>query len=188
MALSKETGIFGIRELQIAKLLTDVKGSAPTYGDFIDIPGIKSLGMDKTVETKESIGGEKQLDTESIFRNISVKWENAKLPLEACAVIDAATLATSGTGATEKHTLTETTNSSGNYFKIFALAKRGDDGIGDVGVELFKVKGTLTYSFTGEDFAVCSFSGTAIPIRGTIDEVVEPIRRLTVAASTISIA
>lgn len=187
MSLEKTTSLFGVEELQIAKLLTDVSGSAPTYDAYLNVQGVKSIGMDKNVETKESRGDEMLLDTEDVFKSISVTWENAKLPLEVCALIENSTLTTSGTGDTEKHELIETTNASGNYFKLFALCKRGNVGT-HVGVELYKVKGTLTYSFKGEDFATCSFKGTAIPIKGTVSGVVNPIRKLTVSASAISIA
>lgn len=188
MALAKSSGLFGIRDAKIYELLTDIAGAAPTYDVGVDVPGIKSLGMDKKVDSKDSRGDEMLLDTEDTLTQIDVSWENAELPMTVCSIIENSTLTTSGTAETEKHVLTEAGGSSGNYFKISGLAKRGSNGVADVQVDLFKVKGSLTYSFKGEDFAVCSFKGRAIPIQGTISTIANPIRQLTYSAAAITLA
>lgn len=188
MALAKSSGIYGVKQLQIKQLLTDVAGSAPTYGTAIPIPGIKLLGMDKKITNKESRGDEMLIDTEDTLDSIDISWDNVELPMKACEAIEGAVLGNSGTGSTEINTMLEHANAVGNYFKIDAIAKRGSNGVAGVMVELYKVRGTLTYSFKGEDFAVCSFKGKAIPVRGTIDTYANAIRKTSFGATQFTLS
>lgn len=188
MALAKSSGIYGIKKLQIKKLLTDEIGSAPTYGSAVQIPGIKLLGMDKQIANKESRGDEMLIDTEDTLESIEITWDNVELPLLACEVIEAAVLATTGSAETEVNSMLEHANAVSNYFKIEAIAKRGSNGVTGVMVELYKVRGTLTYSFRGEEFAVCSFKGKALPVRGTVDTYANAIRKTSFGASQFTLS
>jgi len=188
MGLAKSSGIYGIKQLQIKQQLTDVVGSAPTYGTAIPIPGIKLLGMDKKINTQDSRGDEMLMDTEDTLDSIDISWDNVELPMTACQAIEGAVLSNSGTGAEEVNAMLEHANAVGNYFKIEAIAKRGSNGVAGVMVELYKVRGTLTYSFKGEDFAVCSFKGKALPIRGTIDTYANAIRKTSFGATQFTLS
>lgn len=185
MAVLTSSGVFGVKDLKILPLSTDVAGSAPTYGAAIDIPGIKSLKMSKNISEKESKGDEKVLDTETTFQYLDISWENAEVPLDAIVAIEGTAAVSQTTGTPNTASVIESGDDESGYFQIQCKAKRGSN-VADVGVQIYKVRGTLSYDFTGEDFVVCSFKGKGIPCKGTISTVVAPYRKLTFADGEIT--
>jgi len=162
-----KAGLFGVKDAKIQVLLTDVEGSAPTYGTEIDVPGIKSLTLKKNITTKDNKGDEKILDTQNLFDSVSVSWENAEVSLDVISAILGAELKTTGTGETLVVSVTETTETTGQYFKLIARPKKAGS-YEDAVIVIHKIMGTMEYSLTGEDFAKCSFSGKGIAIKGTL--------------------
>lgn len=185
MAMDTNTGIFGVKNVVIKELLTDAAGACPTYGAEIQIPGISALKMSKKISTKESKGDEILLDTEDIFENLDISWDNEILSLEAMVAIGGlqAIKNTAGVAGTspELSTIIEGANNIAKYFMIQFEAKRGSGNVKNVGVEIFKVKGTLDVEFTSQGFGKTSFKGTGIAVKGTIDGEVNAYRRLTLS-------
>ncbi|EIW20712.1 MULTISPECIES: hypothetical protein [Pelosinus] len=196
MALAKSSGVFGVKNLKIFKMLTDAEGALPTWETTgISIPGIKSLKMSKKTKEVESRGDERLRDKETTFDSLDVSWENEEIPMDALVMIggEAAIVHTAaGTGPVtpELNQVIESSDSVGSYFMIQCDTKRGSTakGVKNVGVEIFKVQGSLSYDFVGEGFATCSFKGTAFACDGTIGGVAHPYRRLTFADGAITYA
>lgn len=194
MTLAKSSGVFGVKNLKIFKLLTDAEGALPTWDTAgISIPGIKSLKMSKKTKEVESRGDERLRDKETTFDSLDISWENEEIPMDALVMIggEAAIVHTAaGTAPVtpELNQVIESSDSVGAYFKIQCDTKRGSTakGVKSVGVEIFKVQGSLSYDFVGEGFATCSFKGTAFACDGTIGGVAHPYRRLTFADGAIT--
>jgi len=198
MTLAKSSGVVGVKNLKVTQLLTDEEGAAPTFDtpNKISILGIKSLKMSKKTKEVESRGDERLRDKETSFDSLDISWENEEIPMDAIVMIAGEapivhTVATTGAeGTPEMNQIIESSDAVGNYFKIECDSKRGSKGKGvkNVGVEIFKVQGSLSYDFVGEGFAVCSFKGTAFACEGTIAGVEHPYRRLTFADGAITYA
>ena len=196
MTLAKSSGVVGVKNLKVMQLLTDVEGSAPTFdiANKISILGIKSLKMSKKTKEVESRGDERLRDKETTFDSLDISWEHEEIPMDAIVMIAGEapiihTAAVAGTSP-EMNQIIESSDAVGNYFKIECDSKRGSKGKGvkNVGVEIFKVQGSISYDFVGEGFAVCSFKGTAFACEGTIGGVAHPYRRLTFADGSITYA
>ncbi len=194
MTLAKSSGVVGVKNLKVIKMLTDAEGEEPTYDTVaISIPGIKFLKMSKKTKEVESRGDERLRDKETTFDSLDVSWENEEIPMDALVMIGgeaAIKHVAAGVGPVtpEMNQVIESSDSVGAYFKIQCDTKRGSTskGVKNVGVEIFKVQGSLSYDFVGEGFATCSFKGTAFACDGTIDGVKHPYRRLTFADGAIT--
>ena len=183
---SKSSGLFGVKELKIAPLLTDIEGSAPTYSDFIKVPGVKSLTLKKNITSKENKGDEKILDVTNIFDSVTVSFENAELSLDTLAAIAGTTVVTNGTDTAQVFTVTESAGNVPIYFKLVARPKKSSAGNADSVLTFYKVTGTLDYSLKNEDYATVSFSGKAIPIKGTINSQAYAVGTVAYSASAIT--
>lgn len=189
MALSKVSGLLGVREAQIAPITADADGAATTWGALAKVTGIKSLKCDPNVKSVENRGDEMLIDAEDTIDYYDISWENAELPLDVLAAINGGEVATTGTGEDEVVTYLYAGNvAQTSEFKLAALAKRGSNGVADVMIEFFRVKGTLTFGFTGEDFTACSFKGKALRTKGTVDSKANALYRLSYAGKTLTIA
>lgn len=115
MAAKRTFKVFGTKDARIRRMLTDEEGSAPTYGPWIDVPGIKSCTIGGTVSTSELRGDNKRLDYEASLGGVSVSFEYSRLSLEVLSVL----LGGDVTGTPE------TTANAGDSQERFAL--NGDD-------------------------------------------------------------
>ena len=167
MTLAKTSGLFGVKECQIATMTADVVGSATTYAAALDVPGIKAVKFDPNVKSVDNKGDEVILDTEENTEYIDVSFENAEVSLDVIAAINGGTVTTSGTAETEKNVYMYAGTQTSSYFKLFIKPKRGDTvaGIDDVLFELFKVRGTLSVTPVSEGWATCSFKGKGTPLQ-----------------------
>jgi len=196
MTLAKSSGVFGVKNLKVFKMLTDVEGAEPTWdATGISIPGIKSLKMTKKTTDVESKGDERIRDRESTFESLDISWENEEIPMDALVMIcgEAAIVNTpAGTGPVTPETnhIIESSEAVSNYFMIQCDTKRGSKGKGvnGVGVQIYKVQGNLTYDLTGSGFATCSFSGMGLACEGTIDGVAHPYRKLIFSSGAVTYA
>jgi hypothetical protein len=75
------TKVYAIQHAQIASLLTDAAGAAPTYGEWLDVPGIKSLKISGSMETKALRGDNRLIDSQSVLTGLTASFEHAKLSL-----------------------------------------------------------------------------------------------------------
>jgi hypothetical protein len=75
------TKVYAVQHAQIASLATDVAGAAPTFGEWFDVPGIKSFEISGDMETKELRGDNRLIDSQSTIKKVTAKFEHAKLSL-----------------------------------------------------------------------------------------------------------
>lgn len=186
MTLPKDSGIFGVKDLEILKLLSDVAGQAPTFDAAIAAPGIKSLKMAKNVKEVESRGDEKVLDTEEVFQYLDVSWDNERVSMDVIAAIGGTQTPVNAPGSPETNSIIESGDDIGNYFQIRCKSKKGTNGVKQVGVQIYKVRGTLTYDMVGEGYANSSFKGKALACQGTIEGVVAPYRKLIYSSGAVA--
>lgn len=185
MGLTKISGIFGVRDCRIAPITSDVSGAEVVFGSKLDVPGIKSLSTTLNVKNVENRGDEQVLDIEDIVDYIDVKWENAELSLDVLAAINGGDVTSTGTGASEVASYVFAGNTAqSNYFMVSGIAKRGSNDTKEVVMDLYKVKGTLTFGFVGEGFATCSFTGKGIRTKGTVNSKANALYKVSFYASS----
>jgi hypothetical protein len=81
------TKVYAVQHCQIASVTADAVGAAMTYGEWFDVPGIKSLVLSGDMDTKQLRGDNRLIDQQSIITGLTAKFENAKLSLQNLAVM-----------------------------------------------------------------------------------------------------
>jgi hypothetical protein len=165
MPLSHVSKVFAVRDAAVRPLLTDPAGGTATYGDRIDVPGIKSVTISGDIEVKELRGDNQLLDSDSTLTNVSVEFEYAKLSLDVLAVLFGNTVTDSGT-TPEQIAEWELTNTSQLApFAFEAISASADTIGGDVMIELFKVvlSSFPELGMAEEDYKTQPLSGSASP-------------------------
>jgi len=97
------TKVYAVQHCQIATVLTDAVGAAITYGEWFDVPGIKSLAISGDMDTKQLRGDNRLIDQQSIITGLTAAIENAKLSLQNLAVMLGGTVGTRTAGATSAY-------------------------------------------------------------------------------------
>lgn len=163
MALpDKKLRVFGIGELWIEKLLTDVAGAAPTYSAPIKIDGVQSLTYEGDPQEIEGRGDERILEVEFQDDKASVGFESLYFPMAAAVIINGGTITD---GADDAEMFEPAPDETGEYVRIKALTKNKK-----VMITLHKVRGRLSIKgMTGGQFVNASFKGTAIHTTGDVN-------------------
>jgi len=160
MTVPTETKVLGINDAKIFELLTDTSETL-TYGTPVDVPGIRRLRVSPSFLEKELKGDEAMLDTYSKLESIEWSFENAKISLDALAVMIGGEV----TQGANNQTYTLKSDDVPSYFKLVGKSDYTDAG--DVHVVLYKCKATsVEYELQGEEYAVVTASGKAI---GTVN-------------------
>ena len=154
-----KTATYGLKKLQICKLLLDLKGGTAKYEtDWIDIP-VQEINVDKTVNRIEERADEEVLNVETELNARPVSWQNAQIPWTALKVINGSELVVNTAGNT---ILLEKDADVSGYFAIRCVTKKTYDGEGPMGIMVTKCQGVLKVTPKAGDFANCSFEGQAI--------------------------
>src|SRR4051812_1644378 len=93
------TKVYAVQHCQIAAVTTDAAGSAITYGEWFDVPGIKSLAITGDMDTKALRGDNRLIDQQSIMTGLTAAIEHAKLSLQVLAVMLGGSVSTRTAGA-----------------------------------------------------------------------------------------
>lgn len=123
------TKVYAVQHCQIASVTADAVGAAITYGEWFDVPGIKSLVLSGDMDTKSLRGDNRLIDQQSIMTSLTAKFENAKLSLQNLAVmlggaVAARTTPSAAYAGASGWSLT--TASSPKPFGLRALSAAGD--------------------------------------------------------------
>ena len=167
MAITKETKILGINDLKISPIAVDddndfAVSSTSGSADVIDIKGIQTLALTPAFIEKDLRGDEVVLDRYTKLDNIGWSFTNAIMSLEALNILLGGGIIAGGTGTAETQTYTLRGADLPRYFVLQAQSKYTDAG--DVQVRLYKCKASkVDYELKGEDYAIVSVSGIAIP-------------------------
>lgn len=169
MPITHVSKVFAVADAKVRPLTADPAGGTPTYGAYVDLPGIKSVTISGDVETKELRGDNQLLDSDSVLTNVSVEFEYAKLSLEALAVFFNSPVVDSG--ATPNQVATwELLGSTKMAPFGFAAVSVGADVIGgDVMVELHKctLSGFPELGMAEEDYKTQPLGASAAPLNST---------------------
>jgi hypothetical protein len=102
MPLSHITKVFATKDAKVSKLTADPAGGSTTYATSIDVPGIKSVTISGTLDTKTLRGDQVLLDSDTVLTDITVAFEYAKLNEDLLPVWVGGAVADSGTTPNQK--------------------------------------------------------------------------------------
>lgn len=166
MALSHFSKVFAVKELKIAKLLTDPTGAPPaTYGTSVALVGSKKLTISGNVNSKFLRGDNRLLDADAVLDNVTATVDYAKLSLDAMAVMFTTAVVDSGTTPNQLATWQMANTDTMNYFKIEGRASGADPTAGDVLFSLWKCKiaSFPTIGLNEEDYQLSALSLVVVP-------------------------
>lgn len=159
---NKTPRIFGIVDLKLSKLLTDVAGSAPTYDAPIDLPGVQSLKVSDNSSEIDGKGDEQICEVEYIDEKSEVSFECLYTPLEAMTIINGGEVVE---GTDDVTAYGAGPNENGEYFKLEALTKDTKQKI-----TLYKVRGKMIPAgASNAAFTNAAFKGTCIHTAGNVN-------------------
>ena len=166
MPLSHVTKVFAVTDCKVRPLLTDPASGSPTYGSPIDVPGIKSVAITGTVETKRLRGDNTLLDADSVLTEVNVAIEYAKLSLDFHAALLGGTVTDSSTTPTQTASWDLTSSSKPLPFLLEAVSATADTIGGNVGFVLWKVSLSSfpELGLAEEDYRTHSMEGAAMPL------------------------
>lgn len=169
MAISHFTKLFGVSDAGIYVLSADPAGGSPTYGSKIDVPGVKSLQLSGTIDTKELRGDHQLLDSESVLRNVTGTLNFAKASLDLIAAAFGESVTDAGSGSTETATVELMGDSAPAFFKIEAKAYSTDLVGGSANLTLYKCKpaGLPFAGLAEEDYQTIAFPFSTTPLIST---------------------
>lgn len=166
MALSHFSKVFAVRELKIAKMLTDPTGVPPaTYSASVALVGSKHLTIQGTVNTKFLRGDNRLLDADAVMGDVTATVDYAKLSLDAMSVMFSTLVVDSGSTPNQLATWQMANTDTLNYFKIEGRAAGADPTAGDVLFSLWKCKiGSFpTIGLNEEDYQASNLSLVVVP-------------------------
>lgn len=140
MPLTHVTKVFAAKDAKLYPMLTDVAGGTTTYGTSVDVPGIRKVEITGDIEAKELRGDNTLLDQDSVWQNLKVKIEYAKLSLDAEAVIMGGTVVDAGTTPNQTATLGLTGGTTLGTFKLEAVSASADPIAGNVKFAIWKCR------------------------------------------------
>ena len=166
MALSHFSKVFAVKELKIAKMLTDPTSAPPaTYSASVALVGSKKLTIQGTVNSKFLRGDSRLLDADAIMENVTATVDYAKLSLDAMSVMFSTAVVDSGTTPNQLATWQMASTDTLNYFKIEGRAVSADPVAGDVLFSLWKCKiaSFPTVGLNEEDYQLANLSLVVVP-------------------------
>jgi hypothetical protein len=169
VALAHVTRVFGINDMGVFKLSTDVAATAPTYAAKVDVVGAKSMEATLATDTKQLRGDNTLLAADSVLKEISGKLDYAKHNFDVWAALSSALTTDSGTTPNQISTLTITQITAPAFFKVEGQCKQTDYIGGDVHVICYKcMPGNFMSGFSEEDYRMQSADFVAVPLIGTV--------------------
>lgn len=153
-----ESVVYDVEDFKITKMLTDVT-SAPTYGSWVDVPGIAEISLDPNLVTGELKGDAKIIAKKGRIDRFNFSATYGKLSLGALEVFVGGST-TDGTGYA-KWTIGGT--NSLPYFK--AAVRILDADVADVHIVAHKcqVTGGTLLDQSSDNFGQPSIDFEAIP-------------------------
>lgn len=166
------TKVYAVQHCQIASVLTDVVGAACTYGEWFDVPGIKSLVFSGDMDTKQLRGDNRLIDQQSIITGLTAKFENAKLSLQNLAVMLGGSVTDRTASATVPYTgqgWSMTSDAFPLSFGMRAVSAAGDAPGGAVAFVMSKcsLSGFPEIGAAEEDYQIVSGEVNVNPPNGT---------------------
>lgn len=158
---------FAVDDAKIAKMTADPAGGSAAYATGIDVPGIKTMQLSGSVDTKVLRGDNQKLDQNSILSDLAIHVEHAKVHLDVLSILLGSTVTDSGTTPNQKAVLDLLGTDRFPYWKI--EGKTPADGVDLIGGDghLFVWKAQLSsfpdLGFAEEDYRIVSFDASCSP-------------------------
>jgi hypothetical protein len=180
MALA-ETLPYGIRDIKV----TPVSG-AGVLGTAVDLPNARTLSFSEAEEFEELTGDDKVVAVRGQGATIEWELEAGGISLEAYAVINGGTVASTGTTPNQVKTYIKKATDARPDFKIEGQAM--SESGGDFHAIIWRAKATegVEGELTGGEFFLTAASGTGLPSKtsGQIDDLYKLTQNETVTAIT----
>lgn len=172
MPISHVSKVFAVEDCKISPMTADPAGGTTTYGTAIDVPGIKSIEVKGTIETKTLRGDNTLLDADAVLTEVTLTVTHAKLSLDVLSAffVDAPVV-DSGTAPNEVATWSLTgDNSRLAPFKLEGKTPTGGtdeiDGDGHLVFAKCILSSFPDMGLPEEDYATASFETTCFPALG----------------------
>lgn len=164
MALSRVQHVYAVTDCKLAAQTADT-GGAPTYGTLYDVPGVKTIAVKGTIETKYLRGDNKLLVARSTMGTMTASVSHAQLSLDVWATMMGGAVSDTGSTPNQVMTYRQLGANSPKYFKLEAKTDMCDLVTGDGHVKLYKcmLSGFPTLGLAEEDFQLFDFDVAAMP-------------------------
>lgn len=169
MPLKHFSKVFAVTDAKIAALTADPDGGTAVYSTSIDVPGIKSVTISGSVESKSLRGDNTLLDRDAVISEVNVSIEYAKLSLDILTAALSGAVVDSGTTPAQTSTWSLTNASKPLPFKLSAKSASADTIGGDVMLLLPKivVSSFPELGLAEEDYKTFTLEGAAMPLLAT---------------------
>lgn len=139
MPLSRVSKVFAVKDGKMRKITADPDNGVKVVAASVDVPGIKSVTITGTVDTKVLRGDNMKLDQMSVLTDVVVTFTYAKLSLDVLGVVLGGATVDAGTTPNQTSAWSLTgDNVVFSYFEFEAQAVAGDSIGGDVVLKLEK--------------------------------------------------
>jgi hypothetical protein len=141
LALVHYSKSFGVKEMKVAKLLTDPTGAPPaTYGTSIPLVGSQKMSLTGVINSKFLRGDNMLLDADAVWDSLTATVDYAKISLDAMSVFYSTATVDSGTTPNQLATLGMKNTDVLQYFKLEGRSASADPIAGDFLFSLWKCK------------------------------------------------
>lgn len=167
MALTRKTAVFAVTDAKISPMVSDEEGGTTTYGTSIDVPGIKSVTITGSIESKVLRGDNRKLASLSVLTDVNVSIEHAKFSFDVMAALLGGVVAETGTTPAQSLSWDLTADDAELLpFKLEAVSASSDVIGGNFGLVLHKVVASSfpEFGMAEEDFRTYSWEGAADPL------------------------
>jgi hypothetical protein len=154
-----------VNDAQIRKILDDPDGGTTVFDPWVDVPGIKTVGVGGEVKTSTLRGDNQLLDQVTILTSITVSLSYAKLSLDVLAIMLGSTVVDAGAAGAETAELTVLGDDEPGYWELQAITT-GTDKVGGAGKLIFPkciVSGMPDIGLAEEDYRIFSSSAACMP-------------------------
>lgn len=166
MAISHVTKKYAVDDAKIYVLTADPSGGSATYGSAIDVPGIKSITLDGSMDVKSLRGDNQELDAMSSLSSVTGTINYAKESLDVAAALLGLSVTDAGSGSTETATLEVLGSTDPAYVKLEAKCPSVDLVGGDLHLTLHKIipTGLPISGLAEEDYQLSAIPFRAVPL------------------------
>jgi hypothetical protein len=159
---------YAITDAKIFPLLSDPPEGVPTYGTPIDVPGVKSLIISGSTDTKELRGDNTLLDTDTVITSMDGTMEYAKLDLELQALLVGGTTMEQAAPPAQAWDWGTSDYATVGSWMIIGRTPSADTPSGDCWLMIYKCKVTSfpEIGFAEEDYKTFSVDFSALELAG----------------------
>lgn len=165
--VSHETVVYDVHDCKVYPMLTDVAGSAPTYGPGVDVPGIAEVSVEPSFANSELKGDARVMAKKGRVDKMSFSATYGKVALDVLKIITGGTIVDIEDVSAEWFL---TGDNSLPYFKLEFKISDVDLGLGDLHVTLYKcnLTGGTLLGGSSDEFGQPEMELEAIAVEGTL--------------------